>query len=111
VKPPKTAVLSKLGQFKKSFRDDKLLAKHVWLDPELLTTCPKETLYATGLDAFTQLLESYTTLKSNPMTDALSWQGMTLFQGAFEKIDSSDKRFNKRATATSCSPRLYPALP
>ena len=82
----KNAVLSKLGQFKKSFRDDKLLAKHVWLDPELLKTCPKETLYATGLDAFTQLLESYTTRKSNPMTDALAWQGMTLFQGAFEKI-------------------------
>ncbi len=87
----KNAVLSKLGHFKKSFRDDKLLAKHVWLDPELLKTCPKETLYATGLDAFTQLLESYTTLKSNPMTDALAWQGMTLFQGAFEKIDSSNK--------------------
>ena len=87
----KNAVLSKLGHFKKSFRDDKLLAKHVWLDPELLKTCPKETLYATGLDAFTQLLESYTTLKSNPMTDALAWQGMTLFQGAFEKIDHANE--------------------
>jgi alcohol dehydrogenase len=87
----KNAVLSKLGQFKKSFRDDKLLAKHVWLDPELLKTCPKETLYATGLDAFTQLLESYTTLKSNPMTDALAWQGMTLFQGAFKKVDSPNE--------------------
>ena len=87
----KNAVLSKLGHFKKSFRDDKLLAKHVWLDPELLKTCPKETLYATGLDAFTQLLESYTTLKSNPMTDALAWQGMTLFQGAFEKVDHANE--------------------
>ena len=87
----KNAVLSRLGQFKKSFRDEKLLAKHVWLDPELLKTCPKETLYATGMDAFTQLLESYTTLKSNPMTDALAWQGMTLFQGAFEKINHSNE--------------------
>ncbi len=87
----KNAVLSKLGQFKKSFRDDKLLAKHVWLDPELLKTCPKEILYATGMDAFTQLLESYTTLKSNPITDALAWQGMTLFQGAFEKINHANE--------------------
>jgi len=87
----KNAVLSRLGAFKKSFRDDKLLAKHVWLDPELLKTCPKETLYATGLDAFTQLLESYTTLNSNPITDALAWQGMTLFQGAFEKIENPNE--------------------
>jgi alcohol dehydrogenase len=86
----KNAVLSVLGKYKKSFRDDKLLAKQAWLDPELLVSCSKEVLYATGMDAFTQLLESYTTLKSNPMTDAFAWQGMTLFKGAFEMIDSSD---------------------
>ena len=87
----KNAVLSNIGQFKKSFRDDKLLAKQAWLDPELLVSCSKEVLYATGMDAFTQLLESYTTLKSNPITDALAWQGMRLFKDAFEMIDSSDK--------------------
>jgi len=86
----KNAVLSKLGAFKKSFRDDKLLAKQAWLDPELLKSCPKGVLYATGLDAFTQLLESYTTLKANPITDALAWQGMTLFKEAFEWIESPD---------------------
>ncbi|WP_040726614.1 iron-containing alcohol dehydrogenase [Thiomicrorhabdus sp. Kp2] len=88
----KNAVLSRIGEFKKSFRDNKLLAKEAWLDPELLTTCPKEVLYSTGMDAFTQLLESYTTLKPNPMTDALAWKGMILFKGAFEDINSSDKK-------------------
>lgn len=87
----KNAVLSRLGEFKKSFRDDKLLAKEAWLDPELLRSCPKEVLYATGMDAFTQLLESYTTRKPNPITDALAWQGMTLFKGAFEAIESDDE--------------------
>ena len=87
----KNAVLSRIGEFKKSFRDNKLLAKAAWLDPELLTSCPKEVLYSTGMDAFTQLLESYTTLKANPMTDALAWQGMTLFKGAFEDINSTDQ--------------------
>ena len=86
----KNAVLSRIGEFKKSFRDNTLLAKEAWLDPELLTTCPKEVLYSTGMDAFTQLLESYTTLKANPITDALAWQGMTLFKGAFEDINSTD---------------------
>lgn len=91
----KNAVLSKIGEFKKSFRDNKLLAKQAWLDPELLGTCPKEVLYATGMDAFTQLLESYTTLKPNPITDALAWQGMQLFKGAFANIDSEDKTLQK----------------
>lgn len=86
----KNAVLSRIGEFKKSFRDNKLLAIETWLDPELLKTCPKEVLYSTGMDAFTQLLESYTTLKPNPITDALAWKGMTLFKGAFEDIGSHD---------------------
>ncbi len=92
----KNAVLSNIGQFKKSFRDDKLLAKQAWLDPELLVSCPTEVLYATGMDAFTQLLESYTTLKPNPITDALAWQGMNLFKDAFEMIDSSDKALQQQ---------------
>ncbi|MBN2647861.1 MAG: iron-containing alcohol dehydrogenase [Thiotrichales bacterium] len=83
----KNAVLSRVGQFKKSFRDNQLLAKEAWLDPELLETCPKSVLYATGMDAFTQLLESYVTLKANPITDALAWRGMTAFLGAFDAID------------------------
>ncbi|MEA1989815.1 MAG: iron-containing alcohol dehydrogenase [Pseudomonadota bacterium] len=91
----KNAVLSRIGQFKKSFRDNKLLAKEAWLDPELLVSCPKEVLYSTGMDAFTQLLESYTTLNPNPITDALAWQGMTLFNGAFEDINSSDSERQK----------------
>ncbi len=86
----KNAVLSRIGEFKKSFRDNKLLAKEAWLDPELLQTCPQEVLYSTGMDAFTQLLESYTTLKPNPITDALAWQGMTLFKKAFADIDSGE---------------------
>ena len=91
----KNAVLSRIGQFKKSFRDNKLLAREAWLDPELLTSCPQEVLYATGMDAFTQLLESYTTLKPNPITDALAWQGMDLFKHAFAHINSSDKATQK----------------
>ncbi len=88
----KNAVLSRLGEFKKSFRDNKLLAREAWLDPELLKSCPTEVLYSTGMDAFTQLLESYTTLKPNPITDALAWQGISLFKGAFEDIDSTNSQ-------------------
>ncbi len=74
----KNAVLSVHGHdgFKKSFRDDKLMAEIALVDPELLSTCPQQVIAANGMDAFTQLLESYVSSKANRFTDALAWSGM-----------------------------------
>lgn len=87
----KNSVISRLGEFKKSFRDERLLANQAWLDPAFLPHCPPEVLYPTAMDALTQLIESFVTLKANPMTDALSWYGIELFHGAFELIDAEDE--------------------
>lgn len=72
----KNAVLSIAGQFKKSFRDDKLVAEYAIVDPDLLATCPPAQIAANGMDAFTQLLESYVSTRANPFTDALALAGM-----------------------------------
>lgn len=81
----KNAVLSRLGPdgFKKSFRDEALVARVALIDPDLLLTCPKPQVAANGMDAFTQLLESLTSLKSNPMTAALAWSGLESFAHGF----------------------------
>jgi alcohol dehydrogenase len=89
----KNAVLSRQGVdgFKKSFRDDALVARVAIVDPELLATCPRTVMAANGMDAFTQLLESYVSLRANPLTDALAWSGLTAFrEGFFAAVDGGD---------------------
>lgn len=74
----KNAVLSQHGAngFKKSFRDDKLVAEYALVDPDLLASCPPALIAANGMDALTQLLESFVSLKANPFTDALCQGGL-----------------------------------
>ena len=74
----KNAVLTRHGAdgFKKSFRDERLVAAWAIVDPDLLIGCPPELIAANGMDAFTQLLESFVSIRANPMTDALARSGL-----------------------------------
>ncbi len=74
----KNAVLSERGEagFKKSFRDEQLVAAYAVVDPDLLASCPPEIIAANGMDALTQLLEGYVSAKANPITDALALSGL-----------------------------------
>ncbi len=81
----KNAVLSVQGElgYKKSFRDDQLVAQVALVDPELLASCPPAVIAANGMDAFTQLLESYVSLRASPFTDALALSGMAAVRDGF----------------------------
>jgi len=70
----RNAVLSVRGKegYKKSFRHEALVARHVVIDPLLLESCPPELVAADGMDALTQLIESFVSPRSNPFTDALT---------------------------------------
>jgi alcohol dehydrogenase class IV len=74
----RNAVLSTAGAtgFKKSFRDDKLVAEWAIVDPDLLATCPPALIAADGMDALTQLVESFVSTRANPLTDALARSGL-----------------------------------
>jgi alcohol dehydrogenase len=75
----KNAVLSTVGPdgFKKSLRHEDYIPKAAVLDPELTVTCPPGVTAASGLDALTQLIEAYVSVKSNQMIEILSREGIS----------------------------------
>ena len=92
----KNAVLSEGGAqgFKKSFRDERLVAEWAVIDPDLLASCPPAIIAANGMDALTQLLESYVSTRAHPLTDALALDGLTRVRDSllawFNNPDSPD---------------------
>lgn len=105
----RNAVLSRHGSegFKKSFRDEQLMARIALVDPDLLASCPQHLMAAQGMDAFTQLLESYVSLRANPFTDALAWSGLeAVKQGFFAAVGGGDSA----AAAEGRAAMAYAAL-
>lgn len=69
---------------KKSFRHSSHIARTVFLDPEMLATCPPHVIAASGMDAFTQAFEPYISKGASKLTDALAMEAMQLVAGHIE---------------------------
>jgi len=64
--------------FKKSLRSDQMIPRLVLVDPALAVSLPATTTAFTGMDAITQLIESYLSRRAAPIPQALCLQGLTL---------------------------------
>jgi alcohol dehydrogenase class IV len=71
---------------KASMRSASMLPRLAVVDPELTLGLPRAVTVSTGLDALTQLIEPYLSVKANPMTDALCVQGMPRAARALPKV-------------------------
>jgi alcohol dehydrogenase class IV len=73
----RNAVLGSLEHgVKASMRSLLMLPRVALVDPELTYTLPPAVTAATGLDALTQLIEPYVSVRANPLVDALCVDGI-----------------------------------
>lgn len=70
--------------WKKSLRSDLMVPRLVLVDPELTVSVPPQTTAYTGMDAITQLIESYISRRSAPIPQALCRQGLSLAISALQ---------------------------
>jgi len=83
----RNAVLaSPLQKVKVSLRSPLMLPKLAVVDPELTLSLPPTLTASTGMDALTQLIEPYVSLRANPMTDLLCVDGIPRIATALEKV-------------------------
>jgi alcohol dehydrogenase class IV len=73
----RNAVLSSPEERQKvSLRSPLMLPALAIVDPELTLALPPALTASTGMDALTQLIEPYVSVKANPLTDAICLEGL-----------------------------------
>ena len=61
---------------KASLRSPLMIPRVALVDPELTVSCPPPVTAASGLDALTQCLEPFVSVRANPLTDGLAREGL-----------------------------------
>jgi alcohol dehydrogenase class IV len=105
----RNAVLdSPLHRIKVSMRSPFMLPRLALIDPELTYSMPPSITAATGLDAFTQLLEAFVSRQANPLTDCLCRQGIERVARVLRKAYQNGK--DAPAREDMCLASLYGGL-
>lgn len=86
--------------FKKSLRSEWMLPRLVVIDPQLAVSVPPAITAQTGMDAITQLVESYISRKARPIPRALAAGGLPLALAAIvEAVENGSSRPAREAMA------------
>lgn len=82
---------------KVSLRSPLMLPRVALVDPELTYSVPPDVTASTGMDALTQLIEPFVSVRANPLTDALCLEGMSRAAHALRRVYTNGSDTEARA--------------
>jgi len=88
---------------KASLRSPHMLPRLAIVDPELTLGLPRPITAATGLDALTQLIEPYVSVRANPMTDLFCVEGIRRAAAALPRVWTNPHDREARAAMSMAS--------
>jgi alcohol dehydrogenase class IV len=98
------AVLAAPAQrVKASLRSALMIPRVALVDPGLTASCPPPVTAASGLDALTQCLEPYVSIRANPVTDGLAREGLRRAAAGLRAAYADGSNLEARADMAVCS--------
>jgi alcohol dehydrogenase class IV len=94
---------SPADRVKASLRSSLMIPRVALVDPELTISCPPSVTAASGLDALTQCLEPLVSVQANPLTDALSAEGLRHAAAGLRAAYADGDDIDARTSMAICS--------
>jgi alcohol dehydrogenase class IV len=88
---------------KASLRSPLMIPRVALVDPELTVSCPPPVTAASGLDALTQCLEPFVSVRANPLTDGLAREGLRRAAAGLRAAYADGTDLRARADMAVCS--------
>jgi len=90
-------------QIKASLRSPLMIPRVALVDPELTVSCPPPVTAASGLDALTQCLEPFVSVRASPLTDGLAREGLRRAAAGLRAAYADGTDLAARADMAMCS--------
>jgi alcohol dehydrogenase class IV len=88
---------------KASLRSPLMIPRVALVDPLLTLSCPPSVTAASGLDALTQCLEPFVSVRANPLTDGLAREGLRRAAAGLRAAYADGNDLAARADMSVCS--------
>jgi alcohol dehydrogenase class IV len=90
-------------RLKASLRSRLMLPRVALVDPELTASCPPPVTAASGMDALTQCLEPFVSVRANPVTDGVAREGLRRAAAGLRAAYADGTDLAARADMALCS--------
>jgi len=90
-------------RLKASLRSPLMIPRVALVDPLLTLSCPPAVTAASGLDALTQCLEPFVSVRATPLTDGLAREGLRRAGAALRAAYADGQDMQARADMALCS--------